>query len=186
MSILIGVIAEDKSDVDVIEEIIAKKRPRNRFKVRKFVGHSCGKVRTKCREWAKNLQMQKCTLLIVVHDLDENNINDLRTQLEAILQPSPIADHIIVIPIREIEAWLLADHSAINKTFGLKLKRIANPESIRRPKERLRDLVYLRSNKRKVYANTIHNKRIAANASVREFARCSSFVPLNQFLNNAL
>lgn len=186
MSIFIGVIAEDISDVDVIEEIIAKKRKRNYFKIKKFVGHGCGKVRSKCRDWASNLRIQRCALLIVMHDLDENNLDELRAELQNALCPSPIAKHIIVIPIREIEAWLLADHHAINKTFGLHLKKITNPEEIRRPKERLRDLVYLKSNKSKVYVNTIHNRRIAANASLKELGRCSSFVPLNDFLSHAL
>jgi hypothetical protein len=186
MSTLVGVIAEDLSDVEVIEEIIAKRRKRHLFKIKKFVGHSCGKVRAKCHDWARNLRIQQCTLLILVHDLDENNLNELKAEIECALRPSPIAKHVIVIPIREIEAWLLSDHDAINKTFGLKLKKIPNPEAIRRPKEHLRDLIYLRSCKRKIYVNTVHNRLIAANASLKQLNRCSSFVPLNDFLHTAL
>jgi hypothetical protein len=186
MSIYIGVIAEDNSDVEVIEEIIAKKKSRHLFKLKKFVGHSCGKVRTKCHEWACILSIQKCSILILLHDLDENAVSDLRREIEEKLRPSPIATHIIVIPVREIEAWLLADHEAINKTFGLSLKKIPNPESIRRPKEHLRDLVYLRSQKRRVYLNTAHNGKIAAKATLKQLSRCSSFVPLNDFLTEAL
>jgi hypothetical protein len=182
MSMIVGVIAEDNSDVDVLEEIIAKVTTRNRFKIKKFVGFGCGKIRGKCRDWAYNLGMQRCALLILIHDLDENDLALLRRELDEALQPSPIANHIIIIPVRELEAWLLADHEAINKTFNLKIKKIANPEAIRRPKERLRDIVYLRSNKRRTYINTIHNKRIASQASLRKMARCKSFIPLQDFL----
>ena len=186
MSTYIGVIAEDNSDVEVIEEIIAKKKSRHSFKIKKFVGHSCGKVRTKCHEWARILSIQNCSILILLHDLDENLVDDLRQDLEQKLQPSPIASHIIAIPVREIKAWLLADHEAVNKTFGLSLKKIPNPESIRRPKEYLRDLVYLRSQKRRVYINTAHNGKIAGKSTLRQLCRCQSFVPLNDFLGKAL
>jgi hypothetical protein len=186
MSTLVGVIAEDLSDVEVIEEIIAKKKNRRLFKIKKFAGHGCGKIRAKCKDWAYNLRIQQCTLLILIHDLDENNLRELRDEIEDTLKPSPITKYIIVIPIREIEAWLLADHEAINKTFGLKLKKIPNPEAIRRPKEHLRDLVYLRSSKRKIYVNTIHNRKIAAKANLKQLKRCNSFTPLNDFIQTAL
>ena len=186
MSIYVGIIAEETNDVDVIEEIIAKIKRRNLFKVKKFVGHSCGKLRNKCRDWAYNLHIQKCKILILVHDLDENNLGELKASLELSLIPSPIKNYLIVIPVREIEAWLLADHNAINLTFNLKLKKIPNPESIRRPKEYLRDIVYLRSNKKRNYTNTIHNRKIAANAHITMLNRCDSFKPLNKFLRNNL
>lgn len=184
MSKYVGVIAEDISDVDVINEIIAKVTNRNNFKIKKFIGHGRGKVLGKCHDWARNLKIKKCTLLIIIHDLDTNNLATLRKELGQALSPSPIVNNIIVIPIREIEAWLLADHLAINKTFGIKLNKVPNPESIIRPKEHLKRLVYLKSMKRKIYINSAHNKKIAANATLKNFSRCKSFIPLNDFLVN--
>jgi hypothetical protein len=98
----IGIIAEDQSDVDVLTVLIGKiaKRP---FSVRRIVGGGCGKIVGKCRAWAQNLQAQGCRYLLVVHDLDTRNIGDLRNQLEAALRPCPIGQHLIVIPVREIE-----------------------------------------------------------------------------------
>jgi len=38
---------------------------------------------------------------------------------------------VVVIPVREIEAWLLADHEAVSKAFKLDpaLRKQANPET---------------------------------------------------------
>src|ERR1700691_5898347 len=68
---------------------------------------------------------------------------------------------------RSLEAWLLADHKAITKTFRFKkgLRKIANPESINRPKEFLRDIIRRGSNNRVVYVNTVHNVKIAQNCT---------------------
>jgi hypothetical protein len=91
-------------------------------------------------------------------------------------------------PVREIEAWLLADRNAIAKTFGFKkpLKKISNPESIMRPKEYLRDLITQKSNGRIVYVNTIHNAKIMQNCEVNNLERCASFVPLEDFILRTL
>jgi hypothetical protein len=188
MSKLIGVIAEDKSDVEVLQEIAGKLAARRTFRVKFFVGKGCGKIRSKCQGWARNLNLQHCSSLVIIQDLDFHELPRLVEEIRSALRPSPIAHHIVVIPVREIEAWLLADHDAIAQALSLR-KRIAmisNPEAILRPKERLRDLVYYKSEKRKHYVNTIDNRKIAACANLRNLRRCDSFVPLEAFLRTVL
>ena len=158
MTILVGIIAEELSDVDVISEIIGKLARKN-FGVKSFVGHGCGRIKYKCRAWAQTLKERGCKLLILVHDLDSARLDQLLAAIRGALNPSPMEQYVIVIPIRELEAWLLADHKAITKTFRFKkgLRKIANPESINRPKEFLRDIIRRGSNNRVVYVNTVHN-----------------------------
>ncbi len=60
MSKKIGVIAEDNSDIEVIEEILKKHLNSNGFKVKKFVGNGCGKLRNKCDSWTKILIDSGC------------------------------------------------------------------------------------------------------------------------------
>jgi len=182
MTKLVGVIAEDQSDVEVINEIIAKIAT-NSYGVKRFVGHGCGKLRAKARMWAENLYQRGCRLLIVVHDLDTSSLNALREQILAAVTPCPIPIYLVVIPIRELEAWLLADHQAIRAAFKIKasVPMIRNPEALIRPKEHLRNLVEQRLGKGS-YVNTIHNKRIAEKSSVINLRRCTSFRPLECFL----
>jgi len=185
MTVRLGIIAEDDGDVDVAE-ILIRKIAAKHFQVKKFVGRGCGKIVAKCRPWATTLHSQGCSLLIIIHDLDEKSEPVLRQMLNNALNPSPIAKHVIIIPIKELEAWLLSDHDAINLALKLKrpLPKVSNPQALARPKERLRDLIYSYSQKRIIYVNTIHNARIAAKTSIRVIkARCSSFVPFANFVS---
>lgn len=178
----LGIIAEDESDVGVVTEIARKIATRN-FSVRRFVGHGCGKIRGKCRAWTIALRGKGCDALILLHDLDQAAQAELHRDLEAALQPSAIAHYVIVIPVRELEAWLLADPEAIQRAVNAKkaVKPVANPQAILRPKEYLRDLVE-RITGRPIYINTVHNLRIAERVRIANLRRCSSFIPLEQFI----
>ena len=181
--IRIGIIAEDDSDVNVLRSIIGKLATRN-FGVEKFVGNGCGKLRSKCNAWSADLKKRGCSLLILVHDLDTANLGQIDADLKAALSPCQIKLNIIVIPVKEIEAWLLADHEAIKKAMKISrsIGKVSNPESISRPKERLRDLIYIRSGHKIRYVNSIHNVKIADACKVANLRRCESFQPLENFL----
>jgi len=185
--IRVGLIVEDQSDYEVIHSILDKIAARP-FAVTRYLGHGCGKVIAKCGAWARQLRDQGCTLLIVVCDLDTRHLTELKGQLETSLTPCPFQLHIIVIPVREIEAWLLADHQAITQAMKLRkaAKKQANPEAIMRPKEHLGRLIFERSEKRTQYLNTVHNKQIAAAARITQLRRCQSFRPLHQFAEQNL
>lgn len=189
MIAVIGIIAEDDSDVSVIDEILRKITPGKKYRLSKFVGNGCGRIRSKCREWAKNLKERGCTLLIIIHDFDRpteiwKNSMELNRTINEKLSPSPITDYTIIIPIHEIEAWFLADHDAINKAFKFHnpIKTIRNPEAILRPKEYLRDLIFLKSKNKTRYVNSLHNQKIAKHLSIRSLDRCRSFTPLKGFI----
>jgi hypothetical protein len=179
----IGFIVEDKSDFDVLCEF-ARKISRGNFAVKRSLGHGCGRIIGKCRAWAQELQRQGCSVLVLACDLDEQVLSKLAASLRDALEPCPIQRNIIVIPVREIEAWLLADHAAITRALRLKkaLKLQANPEAVRRPKERLRDLVWERSGGSIHYLNTVHNGQIAKNCQVANLRRCNSFIPFEKFV----
>jgi hypothetical protein len=187
MAIRIGVIAENDSDIDVFEEIV-KKISKKQIALRRFIGKGCGKIRKECVGWAKNFKEQNCSLLVLLHDLDRNNLPDLMQQLRTALNPPYIKHHIIVIPVREIEAWLLSDEIAIRTAMNIKsvIPSIGNPESIDDPKEYLERLVEKKSLGRKHYLNTVHNKKIASLLNLTKIKKCKSFLPLESFLQQHL
>lgn len=187
MTRALGIIAEDVSDVEVINVLVGK-IAKKRYVKHHFVGGGHGKIMAKCRDWSRDLRNRGCHLLILVHDLDEKNERVLRNDLTNALRPSPIDSHVIVIPVREIEAWLLADHDAIRVALKLKnlVKKIPTPEAISRPKEYLRDLVASRSSRKHVYVNTIHNTKIAQQCRIDRLARCESFRPMERFVRQHL
>jgi hypothetical protein len=121
-------------------------------------------------------------LLVVVHDLDRANEKLLRGELEKSIKDIGFVGKIVLIPIEELEAWLLVDAHALQTCFSMDAEpRVPrNPQSVASPKEYLRDLVWRCSKKR--YVNTIHNKKIAALINIQKLKVCTSFIPFPPFI----
>lgn len=183
----LGVIAEDKSDVEVVDTL-ARKIARAKFTVRSAIGHGCGRLQGKALSYAHQLRRERCSLLMLVCDLDQNSLADLSSRLRHALQPCPIDRHVVVIPVQEMEAWLLADHDAVSDAFKLhtRLKKQPNPEGIQHPKERLRDLIEQRSRRRVRYVSAVHNRLIARHARLEQLRRCASFTGFEKFVRTHL
>jgi hypothetical protein len=173
----IGVIAEDDSDVAVIREITLTLLSPYCIGFRSFVGDGCGKLRRKCGAWASVLIQQGCPWIIVVHDLDDYNEAELRELLAGTLANSNPTVSVVLLPKREIEAWLLYDPAAIAGVFNKTIRPTlpGDPESVLDPKKYLRDLI------KKIYAkqylNTVHNPLIAKRINVNLLRRATSFAP---------
>lgn len=182
----IGVIAEEHSDIDVLYEITCKLTSENNFSFSRFVAHGCGKLRRKCRAWSQNLVRRGCSHLVVIHDLDNNDECCLRKELEGTVSGIAFTSHLILIPVYEIEAWLLCDPLALKQTFGMsKTPKVpVHPETVRDPKEHLRDIVW--KNCKKHYINTIHNEKIARTITIERLSVCPSFSPYPGFLDRSV
>jgi len=179
----IGVIAEDKSDVDVLYELTCKITEEADFSFKMFVGHGCGKLRRKCTAWAENLVRRGCSHLVVLHDLDNNIESELRAYLSSRVSDIGFDGYIILIPVREIESWLLTDALAIKSAFHMRKQPVlpGEPEKIMHPKEKLRDIVW--NSTKKHYVNAIHNKKIASEIKIVRANKCQSFKPYPIFIS---
>lgn len=179
----IGIIAEDDSDVAVIRELTLKLLGNRHIKFKRFIGHGCGKLRRKCRAWAKHLVEQGCLWLAVVHDLDLNDEQQLREQLTNAIAEVRARATVVLIPRQEIEAWLLFDANAIATAFNerRRLRLPGNPEALLNPKRCLRELIW--RSYRKDYLSTIHNELIAKHIDVLQLRRSGSFSRHPIFVN---
>jgi hypothetical protein len=177
----IGVIAEDKSDVAVISALTLALLAPHQIGFRGFVGDGCGKLRRKCAAWADVLVREGFNWIIVVHDLDENREGELRALLTAAVNSAEPRAYVVLLPKREVEAWLLYDAAAIASAFreAKRPKLPANPESLDDPKKFLSDLI--RKTYCKTYLNTIHNQIIAKHIDVASLRACQSFSPHRPF-----
>jgi hypothetical protein len=186
MSKVIGVIAEDQGDVDVVTNLLEKYVARNKFSIKKFVGNGCGKLRNKCGSWANTLFESGCDHVLIFHDLDRNDEVVLREFLLTKVPIEKFPKSFIVIPIEEIEAWLLSDVVAVRDVFGLVVTppKIHNCESINSPKEFLRNLVWKHGKKR--YLNTTHNKKISERVTIENLRRCSSYKPFDEYVKSTI
>ena len=180
----IGLIVEDDSDFNCLRVLIKRISKRDNISFKKIIGHGCGKIKKKALAWSETLSDRGCNVLILVQDLDRNDLNVLKCELNKILKKSSITTRLVCIPIEELEAWLLSDKKGLKDTFNL--KRSPNfkgkPETIKSPKEKLRNAIYTCSNKNVMYI-TKHNQRIAENISVEKIIKnCPSFRELNDFI----
>lgn len=176
-----GIIAEDDSDVAVMQEITLSLLKPYHIGFSRFVGNGCGKLRRKCGAWARILVHQGCPWIAVVHDLDLYNEQRLRAQLTKAIAPARTEASVVLIPKRTIESWLLYDGSAIAAAFNESQKpRVpGDPESLTDPKKYLRDLI--RKKYRKEYLNTIHNVLIAKSINTSLLRKSNSFAPHTVF-----
>jgi len=181
----VGVIAEDNSDVDCVEVLIRRLTNNAHIGIKSFVGKGCGKIRKKCYAWSDQLRQRGCSLLILIHDRDGNDVEDLIIVLNRALDPCPITTHLICIPVQEFEAWLLSDPDAIRSAMHLnKTPRIRwQPETINAPKEYLGRLIDRASRGEKVYIHTKHNSKITEMLSIDLVrSKCPSFIPFYDFV----
>src|SRR5258708_37199907 len=100
----LGVIAEDQSDIDVLD-LVMQKIAKKGFRIQKFVGNGCGRIQGKCRSWAENLRRQGCDILVLLHDLDNKNLLVLRKVIQNSLTPSPFPSHIFVFTVLQLQDW---------------------------------------------------------------------------------
>lgn len=186
--IRIGVLAEDDSDVAVLRELIGKLSKPKSFSIRSFVGHGCGKLRSKCRDWAHQLHLKGCTVLLLVHDLDSRRLSELRAELNRSLCPCPVSKHSIIIPVQELESWLLCDANALKIAFSLKRlpKLPGSPEAVNDPKEKLEELIWRNSGKTRRYINAVHNQKIARHVKISELKKCPAFREFCHFVQAEL
>jgi hypothetical protein len=181
-----GIISEDPTDFETIRILVSKIIDTTGVGFKSKVGNGCAKISSKCTVWAEDLSNRKCDVLIVVHDLDRKNYDELKNDLQSKLASSAIKDHLVSIPIEELEAWLLADPEGIKS--GLRLKRVpkfsGTPETINSPKEKLRDAIFSCSNK-EIYYQTSMNPRIAESIDVTKiYAKCPSFKEFYDFVKS--
>ena len=183
-AVKIGVIVEAQNDIDVLYELTCKIIRENRFSFLRFVGHGGGAIRKKCASWGKNLLERGCSHLVVVHDLDKNDEKLLRKELEDKIKELRYGHAVVLIPIEEMEAWLLCDARALKTVFSMRRTPSVPrwPEKTAHPKEFLASLVW--SNSKKRYLNTIHNRSIARALMLPTLKRCPSFLLYPRFLRS--
>ena len=187
MSISIGVIAESSNDIAVLDILTSKIINKSDYKFRQWAANGCGNLRKKCSTWAETLKNKGCTFLIVMHDRDEHDLEQLKKKLNKCICGIDFNDSIILIPITELEAWLMCDSSALQKVLSTKTlpKLPSNPEEELDPKAKIGE-ISKKANGSK-YIHPIHNTKIAEALDVKKLLKkCSAFKPYAEFLKQVV
>lgn len=184
---VVGVIAEDSSDADVVRVLVRRICGEGWTTIR-GVGRGCATARKKAARWLNQFATRGVSHTILLHDLDRssehgqlNDEDELRRRLDAIPVPSGMR-RLICIPVEELEAWFWASPEVLGTVARRPKEAHPNPHLIRGPKEQLMVLSRDPRTQRARYS-TNENKHLAEVLDLDACAeRCPSFVQLRDFL----
>jgi len=124
-----------------------------------------------------------CTRFVVSYDADGPDPNPHLAELRWAISGFDSSQCCLLVPVQELEAWILADIEAVTHEFtGWKPSPISNPENIRSRKEHLEKLSR-DGRARPRYNHATDNSRIARHLDCDKVAaKCRSFRPLVEFV----
>lgn len=183
---MFGILAEDDSDFQTLKVLVRKLRgPSVTVQGKGYNG--CSEL---LRKGAKAIIALRDTgavsRFIVCHDADgpDPDVKGAIVQRD-VIDPTDLNEHCrLVIPVHELEAWILADLDAVRaviRTFP-KRKPIQSPELISDPKEHLERLSKA-DNGKYLYNHAIHNERVALYLDLSlVHSKCPSYRPFQEFI----
>ncbi len=180
-----AVLGEDKSDAETLVQIVKRLLGDERASVFSKGFSGCGEL---CRKGASHIRQfagRMATHFIICHDADGPDPRPAYEKVsQRVVRPSgQLHVSCIVVPVQEIEAWMMADEAAIAAVIpSLVLADATNPEQTANPKEWLiRQSRQGRS--RPLYVPAVHNPNIARHLDLDKVSRkCPSFQPLAEFV----
>jgi hypothetical protein len=181
-----AVLGEAPSDAETVKVLIRRLAGNDRLTVKTKGYQGCGELKRKGAKQIALFAKLNCFKFVVCYDADGPDPTERRAEIEdRVTRPSglPASGCCIVIPVQELEAWILADISAVTKVFtGWHPEPIKNPEGIASPKERLERLSRA-GGSRPRYSHAVHNPAVAAHLDLQRVRKsCPSFLPLVQFV----
>ena len=180
-----AILGEDITDANTLRVLVRRLAGNESLKVTPMGFRGSSKMLRRGAMELRNFQRLRHTRFIVCHDADGPDPVPKRELVrERIVKPSGVAEQCcIVIPVQELEAWILADIECAAKVFRSWVpKPIDNPEGIRKPKEYLERLSK-GSKGRPLYSHATHNEQMAKYLDLDVVKRkCPSFRTLADFV----
>jgi len=180
------ILAEDTNDVDCLKVLIKRLDQSINAKGKGF--SSCGNMLNKGKRELVFQVNRGYSKFIICYDRDDSTVNQRRQEvISKIIKPSGVKkDNIcILIPVEEMEAWILADIASVSKAIPSwkPNKEFSSPERVSSPKEELTRL------SRKERSKPLYNYA-TDNATIFKYLdleilkkKCPSFKVLADFIN---
>jgi hypothetical protein len=179
-----AIVAEDESDVNTVTVLIRRLKENMRLPIQGKGYSGCAELLRKGANQLKRYAELGATKFIIVHDADGPDASIAEQKVrQRIISRCGLQNCCAVIPVQELEAWILADVGAVANIFERwQPDPIASPERIESPKEYLKRLS-LNAKKRPRYLHSTHNEQVALYLDLPTVRRkCPSFVILADFV----
>ena len=174
----IAILAEDRSDAETLAQLVKRHLNDDRLSIAKKGYGGCSAMVSKGARDIKAWSELGVSRFIICHDSDDISPADVREKvMDKIVRPSGAkAGCCVVVPVQEIEAWIIADNDAVTKvipTFSFKSE--SSPEKISSPKEWLVKKSKA-SNGKPLYSPVTFNESVAKYLRLDVVAKkCPSF-----------
>jgi hypothetical protein len=175
MADVLGVIAEDTTDLETVRVLIQRVRP---VKVLGHASAGSSRIPTKAVAWMKDLARRGASKVLIVHDLDRDpttgELRDeaaLRRRLMNLPAPAGVTQ-VVCIPVKELEAWLWASDACLSRVARQPTRGLPDPAAVRGPKERF--IALSRDERRQAWYTPNDN---AALARLLELEVCAARCP---------
>ncbi len=187
-----GIMGEDRADVDTLKVIV--KRLASDHSLSSPVFHPKGyhgwsQMFDKGIAQLKLFDALQCQKIVICFDADgpEEKAQERRKKIESeLISPSEIrVPCCALVPVQELEAWILADLESVRKiTTSLKVpKPFLSPERLASPKERLIKISRCPITRKGRYDPPQHNERVASYLDLQLVeAKCPSFCGFVDFV----
>jgi hypothetical protein len=183
---MFAVLGEDDSDANSLVVLVRRISGLPNQTILKKGFRGCGHLRQNACRVIREFHLRGATRFIICHDADNENPEHLKKSVRSTLLKSGCREFVceIVVPVQELEAWIIADNTAIKKLLNsLSIPNVTSPEHINDPKGWLRRRSRISSKANYTYVPTIHNERIALHIDLDTLERkCPSFRPLKDFV----
>jgi hypothetical protein len=180
-----GILGEDSSDADTLKVLVRRLAIDQSLSIKTKGFNGCSEMLRKGAAHLRAFANLGCTQFVICHDADESDPSVINEKvMSQIVRKAEISQgYCVIVPVQELEAWILADIQAVSKVFtSWKPQPISNPEGIRSPKEYLEKLSQA-SNHKPRYAHAVHNARVAEHLDIDlVMTKCPSFLPLATFV----
>lgn len=182
---MIAILAEDRSDAETLVVLVRRILGDMSAPLFRKGFSGCGELCRKAKSHINSFRDRGADRFIVCHDADRRDPSEVRKQVaqQVFGRNEPPADSCIVVPVQEIEAWIIADEAAVARVIpSLTIPETRHPEHREDPKEWLEDQSKVKT-ARPLYAHATHNPHVAKHIDLPMLARkCPSFQHLVNFV----
>jgi len=187
-----GIIAEDNSDIECLKILIKRLAKNDSLKIKHKGYKGCANMlRDGWKELKAYSELSYITHFVVCYDKDDSKGQTRYEEvINKIIKPSGIKKDknkiCILIPTKEIEAWILADIKAVTHIISSwqPSENFSSPEIVEKPKEKLIKLSQIKNSK-PLYDYATHNKKIMEHLDLETLKKkCPSFAELYNFVKN--
>jgi hypothetical protein len=186
---MFAILGEDKSDVEMLCTLVRRIAKKPNLPVKKMGYMGCAELLIKGAKQIKAYSKIGCTRFIICYDSDRSRASDRYSSIiDKIIRKSEVtAEFCALVPVQEIEAWILADLASVTKIIPSwkPSKGLNSPEFQNDPKEYLERLSRNAQHK-PLYSHAVHNPKVAAHISLEQIVRkCPSAFPLFEIVQGS-